>query len=234
MKYKLTEDGKAIEMKGGHPVVIDGESEITIDAIGAQAKIATITAESNDRRKKLSDAATALEAFGDLDATAARKALEDVGGMSDKGKADLEAQRDLINKTWADKETTWETEKTGLNTKLFEATTGSQFATSKVIKGTVLPPDIAQATFGKHFNPDGSANDAAGNPIYSKTKPGELAGFDEAMTSIIDAYPAKDSIMKASDGAGGDGHSAGSGTGDASGNSSMQNISAGLKERGVS
>ncbi len=228
-KYKLTENGNIV-IKDGNPVVIgDDEKEFTIDAIGAQAKIDTITAESNDRRKKLGDANTALEVFGDLDPVIARKAIEDVSGMSDKGKADLETQRDAINKGWEAKQTAWATKEVDLNTQLFDATTGSKFATSAVIKTLLLPPNIAQATFGKHFNPDGSANDAAGNPIYAKENPGKPAGFEEAMTHIIDQYPDKDSIIKAS----GSGGSNGQNQGDSQGGqtkSSLDKISGGLSK----
>jgi len=228
MKYKLTEDGKAIEMKDGKPVVIDGETEITIDALGANDKITAVTKESNERRKKLGEANTKLEAFGDLDPEVARKAMEDVTGMSDKGKADLEAQRDSINAAWKEKQTGWDNDKKVLTDKLFDATVGVNFATSKVVAGTVLPPDIAKATFGKHFNADGTANDAAGNTILSK-QTGEPAGFEEAMTHLIDNYPQKDSILKPSGGSGSGGHGAGSGGDMGETKTAVSKITSGLK-----
>jgi len=217
-------------MKDGHPIVLDGSNEISVDAIGANDKIKSLTAESNERRKKLGEANTKLEAFGDMDASTARKAIDDMAGVGDKTKADLEAQRDAINKTWEVKQTEWDTEKSSLNDQLFDATTGTKFATSKVIAGTVLPPDIAKATFGKHFNPDGSANDSAGNPIYSKEKPGEFAEFDEAMTHIIDNYAGKDSIMKATASGGSGGENGGSGGGSDT-RTSTEKIAAALKAR---
>jgi len=232
LKYVLTEDGKAIEMKDGQPVVREdkeGAAPFTIDAIGAQAKITTITAESNDRRKKLGELQTEHDALK-VTSTGLQTTVD---GIDDKNKVKIEELKDVINKTWEGKESEWKGKEDRLNAKLFDATVGINFATSKVISGTVLPPDIAKATFGKHFNPDGTANDAAGNVIYSKSKPGEAAGFDEAMTAIIDAYPAKDSIMKGSGAKGSGGHRTGDGDGGQSVKSSADNIAEGLKAAGV-
>ncbi|MEV0651309.1 DUF6651 domain-containing protein, partial [Phytomonospora sp. NPDC050363] len=42
------------------------------------------------------------------------------------------------------------------------------------------------------------AYDPSGNKIYSRAKPGELAGFDEALEFLVEQYPQKDHILKAS------------------------------------
>ncbi len=234
MKYVLDENGNIKIGPNGKPLVKgDDGKEFEIDAIGAQDKINTITAESNERRKKLGDANTALEAFGDLDVVAARKAIEDVAGMSDKGKADLETQRAAINKTWQEKEQGWKDEKGVLTDQLFNANVGNNFATSKVVLTTVLPPDIAKATFGKHFKADGSAVDASGNAIYSREKPGEPAGFDEALTILIDAYPGKKAIMKATSTGGSGGEHSNDGGKVNQEKSSTDNIKSGLAKLGV-
>lgn len=231
MTYVLDENGNIKVGPNGKPLIkgSDGK-EFEIDAIGAQDKINTIVAESNDRRKKLGEANTKLEAFGDIDPVAAKKALEDVSGMSDKNKTDLDTQRDAINEGWKTKQTEWETEKTTLNDKLFLATTGSKFATSKAVATTVLPPAIALATFGKNFNPDGTANDAAGNVIYSKEKPGEPAGFEESISHLIETYPDKDSILKATAGEGGEGYSSNDGFQSSETKSSGDKIKSGLSK----
>ncbi len=238
MPYKFTEAGNIVKGAGGHPVYIDDEDstkEYEIDAPGAQKKINTITAESNDRRKKLGVANTALEAFGDLDPVVARKAIEDVGGMSDKGKADLEAQRVAINEGWVTKEKTWTDKEKGLNSDLFDATVGTQFATSAVVKTTVLPPDIAKATFSHNFKVNGEVHDDKGNRVYSQTNPGENPKFDEALTHLIGLRSDKDSILKATGSGGSGGHTGGDGgDGGGEGLTARENISAGLKARGVS
>lgn len=233
MEYVLDENGNIKIGSNGKPLVkgADGK-EFEIDAIGAQEKINTLVTESNDRRKKLGEANTSLEAFGDLDPVVARKAIEDVAGMSDKNKVDMDVQRDAINKTWEGKQSEWDVEKKGLTDGLFQANVGSKFATSKVVKTLVLPSDIAFNTFGKQFNADGTANDTAGNVLYSKANPGKPAEFEEAMGMIIDAYPNKDSILKATDAGGGGGHTTNNGDANES-KSARDNISEGLKAQGV-
>ena len=101
MVYVLDENGNIKIGPNGKPLVkgSDGK-EFEIDAIGAQEKIDGLVTESNDRRKKLGEANKTIEAFGDLDPVVARKAMEDVAGMGDKNKADLDTQREAINKTW--------------------------------------------------------------------------------------------------------------------------------------
>jgi len=229
MEYVLDENGNIKIGPNGKPMAKDGDKEFEIDAIGAQAKMNDIIKTRDEAKKKLGVATVKLEAFGDLDPEASRKALEDVASIGDKNKIDMDAQRDSINETWKAKEGTWNTEKDALTGKLFDATVGVNFANSKVIKKTVLPPDIAKATFGKHFNPDGTANDAAGNLINSASNPGYPADFDEAMEKILDAYPGKKDIMKASEANGGGGHNAGNGDGGTVVKSAQTNIAEGLK-----
>jgi hypothetical protein len=85
---------------------------------------------------------------------------------------------------------------------------------------TLLPPDIAETYFGKHFKLEQGKNgspavvgyDIKGNQIYSRKKPGELADFDEAIVRIVEDYPAKDQIMRGGKGgSGGDGGGGGGG-----------------------
>jgi hypothetical protein len=233
-KYKLTADGRAIELgTDGHPIVIDDAGkEFTIDAINAQAKINTIVSESNERRKLNSELQTKLKAYeGIEDPAAALSALQTVKSLGEDHKVKMDELKNTINKTWESKLQEWEQEKTGLNDKLFQATVLSKFATSEVIKKTVLTPDIAATFFGKHFNPDGTAKDTAGNLIYSKSKPGEPAQFDEAIEVLIDTYPNKDSILRGSGAQGGDGHRGGSGGSGFENKSSVDLIKAGLAAR---
>ena len=60
---------------------------------------------------------------------------------------------------------------------------------------------MLQARFGQSFKvEDGKvvAYDGSGNKIYSRSKPGELAAFDEALEFLVEQYPQKDHILKAS------------------------------------
>jgi len=134
MKYKMNKEGTHIEMKDGHPVVLDGEKEFTIDAIGAADKIATITAESNDRRKRitpLKDTIAALE-------TSKADLQTQVDSIGKDGKAQIDLLKQELNSAWSTKEATWSDEKTSLNKKLFDATIGVQFANSPAVAKLTL------------------------------------------------------------------------------------------------
>ena len=229
MEYLLTEAGNIKIGPNGKPLVKgDDGKEFEIDAIGAQQKINDVTTESNDRRKKLGEANTKLETYGDLDPVAASEAMQTVASMGDKQKVELDTLKNTLNEAWKVKETAWGVEKGELNGKLYEATTGSQFATSKVVAGLIYPPGAAATLYGKHF-PIGKPPQFEDNkPIYSLERPGEAASFDEAMTQIIAADPNKDSILKTTAGDGGDGHKTTDGGGGGAELSSFENIRAGL------
>ena len=78
-----------------------------------------------------------------------------------------------------------------------------------------IPADLVQARFGDAFKVENGnvvAYDKSGNKIFSRTNPGELAAFDEALEVLIEHYPHRDTILKGS-GASGGGASGGNGGG---------------------
>jgi hypothetical protein len=86
---------------------------------------------------------------------------------------------------------------------------------------TKLTPELAEAYFGKYFrleeNSTGELNlvpyhdpGKFENPVYSRENPGDIATFSEAMETIWDKFPSKDSLMTASS----SGSGSGGGTGD--------------------
>lgn len=74
------------------------------------------------------------------------------------------------------------------------------FETSAVAGGLKIPADIAATAFGDAFriNERGQlvAFDKGDIPIYSQTRHGEVANFEEALTQLIDRYPSKDLIQR--------------------------------------
>ena len=103
----------------------------------------------------------------------------------------------------------------------------NKFATSSLFSGddpkTTLPPEMAEAYFGKNFKiEEGNegvlriiAYDANGDQIISRINVGEPAEFEEAIEAIFDSFPGKDRLLKSkgggSGGAGGGGGSDGGG-----------------------
>ncbi len=77
---------------------------------------------------------------------------------------------------------------------------------SLALTNLAIPADLVQARFGQAFNIEAGkvvATDAAGNKVFSRRRPGEMAEFDEALEYLIEQYPHKDHILKASGHSGG-------------------------------
>lgn len=74
------------------------------------------------------------------------------------------------------------------------------FETSKFVTERLnVPVDVALAAFGPSFKvEDGRlvAHDSQGMMLYSYTRPGEAADFDEAMERLVSQYPEKEKILR--------------------------------------
>jgi hypothetical protein len=74
------------------------------------------------------------------------------------------------------------------------------FETSQFVKERLtVPVDVALAAFGPSFKvEDGKfvAHDGQGMMLYSYTRPGEAADFDEAMERLVSQYPEKEKILR--------------------------------------
>ena len=73
------------------------------------------------------------------------------------------------------------------------------------LQQVAVPPHLLKATYGGNFKEeDGKlvAYDGNGQKIYSRSNPGELASFDEALEMIVNADPFKDHILKGTGAAG--------------------------------
>lgn len=232
MEYILDENGNIKIGPSGMPMVKNGDSEIELDAIGAQAKITAITTESNDRRKSLGEANAKLATFAGIeDPTKALAAIQKVNSYDKDLTVQLDNLKGEVNKAWEAKEAAWVAEKEGLNSNLFKANVLNNFSSSPVAKTLVLTPSIAATVFGGNFNADGTAKGADGNQLYSPSRPGEPANFDESLTILIDQHPDKESLLRAKGQSGGDGFKTGEGTGEGEAKTSVEMISAGLAAR---
>lgn len=208
MKLKTIEVEGATyaEVKDGKPVYVDGDKEIAVDVEGTVAKVSQLNHEAMERRRALDEATTKLKAFEGIDdPAAARKAMETVAnidgkklidaGEAEKWKAAIaEGHQAEMAKIKAELEAT--------TSKLYEKTIGHSFATSPLIsEKLVIPPDMARDTFGKYFALDGDkivAKDEHGNTLYSRSNPGDVAGFEEALDYHVSRYPHRDRILKGS------------------------------------
>jgi len=76
---------------------------------------------------------------------------------------------------------------------------GKHFETSPTMTGLKIPHDLAAAAFSDAFRIEGGklvAVDQHGMPLYSPTRHGEVANFDEAFGKLVDGYPNKAMIQR--------------------------------------
>jgi hypothetical protein len=220
MKLKLNDDGFAV-VQDGKPVYVNDEGkEIAFDVAGTVQTISRLNGEAKTHRERAEAAEKVAKAFeGITDAEAARKALATVANLDAKKLIDageVDKIRAEAIKAVEDKYAPIVSERDSLQKSLVDEKVGGSFARSKMIADKLaIPADLVQARFGEAFKVEGNdvvAYDKSGNKLFSRSNPGEVAKFDEALEILIDQYPYRDSILK-STGASGGGASGGSGGG---------------------
>jgi hypothetical protein len=217
------------------PIFIHADGrEAPFDADGTLANIGKLRGEAQGHREAKEAAEAALKPFKDAgitdpaEAAAALELKKNIGSgelstaaqkqeyqaaakkaAEEQVAAASKAHAEALAKERADNEIL----RGQLNTNII----GGGFARSKLItdekhdRALAIPPDMAEAFFGRNFKvEDGKAvgYDMAGNKIFSITRPGEVADFDEALTQLVDRYPNKESILR---GTGNSGSGAGGG-----------------------
>lgn len=214
MKLKLDAQGHVVVQDGKPVYVTDDGQEVAFDAVETTAAIKRLNGEAKGHRERAEAAEKALKAFEGIDPEAAAKALDTVTKLDQKKLIDageVDKVRAEITKNWESKLSEAEKAKQALEQQLHNELIGGNFARSKVIaEKLAIPADLVQAAFGSAFKVENGrvvAYDKNDQAIYSKANPSEPAGFDEALLSLVDAYPNKEHILK---GSGASGSGAGS------------------------
>jgi hypothetical protein len=225
MPFKYTADGQiaTTEVNGAKlPVFIHADGkEAPFDADSTLGTISRLNGEAKTHRERAEKAEGALKGFeGIADPAAALKALQTVKNLDDKKLVDAgEVERvkaEAIKSVQAQFEPVV-AEAAQLKEQLYAEKIGGAFARSKFIADKVaVPVDMVQATFGRHFGIEGGkiiAKDANGQPMFSRTRHGEPADFEEALELLVDTYQHKSAILKGSNasGSGAGGSSGGAG-----------------------
>ncbi|MFW1734231.1 MULTISPECIES: DUF6651 domain-containing protein [unclassified Acinetobacter] len=196
----------------GLPIYIhDDGKELAHDAPQTVAKIAQLNGEAKTNRERYEKAESSLKAFeGIEDPTAAKKALETLKNFDDKKLVDageVEKIKSEAIKAVEEKYAPVVQERDAFQAQLHNELIGGGFARSKFIQDQVsVPADMIQAQFGKSFKIEEGkvvAYGADGQKIFSRTRPGEVADFDEALETLVGGYQYKDSILKGSQAGGG-------------------------------
>lgn len=215
MKLKLDDAGHVVVSDGKPVYVHDDGKEVAFDAPATVAKISQLNGEAKGHRERAEAAEGKLKAFeGIEDSEAARKALETVKNLKDgelvtAGKVEeikaaakkaAEDQVAAAAKASNEKIKELETKSGALETALFSEKVGGAFSRSKFIaEKLAVPSDMVQAMFGNRFKVEGNKIIGIGadnQPIYSRSKAGEIADFDEALESMVDGYAQRDHILK--------------------------------------
>ena len=223
MKLKLDDKGNVF-VQDGKPVYVKADgSEVAFDVEATSGTITRLNAEAQRNRERAEGVEKTLKAFTDAgieDPVAAAKALQIVSGLDAKKLIDageLEKVKAEIAKAFQTKLDDATGKNSTLEQQLYAEKVGGAFGRSKFIADKlILPSDIAQAVFGKHFTiEDGKtvAKDANGNKLFSAANPGELASFDESLGMLVAQYPHRDQITKGSGASGGGAPNSQNGTG---------------------
>jgi hypothetical protein len=217
MKLKLDDAGHVVVADGKPVYVYDDGKEVPFDAAGTVATISRLNGEAKGHREAKEKAEAALKAFeGIEDPAAARKAMQTVKNLNDKQlidagevdriKAEAKQAYEEQLRSVEEKYKPVLKERDSLRNDLFAEKVGGAFSRSKFISEKIaVPVDMIQATFGGAFKVENGEviGYKDGKQIYSRTNPGDVAKFDEALEIMIDAYPMKDHILKGSGASGG-------------------------------
>ena len=214
MKLKLDENGNVV-VEDGKPVYVhDDGKEVAFDAVYTLGTITRLNKEAQTNREEAKQFKEKLALFGDLDPTSAKDALNKLKNLDDKKLVDageIEKLKAELSQSYKDSYepqiNEWKAKAEQATAALQNELIGGGFARSQFIKDKIsVPADMLQATFGNNFKiEDGKtvAYDTNGQKIYSRSNPSELAGFDEALETLVGGYQYKDSILKGNQSQGG-------------------------------
>ncbi|MFZ0270986.1 MAG: DUF6651 domain-containing protein [Acidobacteriaceae bacterium] len=213
MKLKIDDKG-AVVVQDDKPVYVDDAGrDVVFDYPATLATIARLNSEAKGHREEKEAAQALLKNFeGIEDPAKAIKALEIVKNLDDKKlieAGEVDKVRQEAQAAYEEKLKSVEKkyapvikERDEYKDSLFKEIVGGAFGRSKFIgEKLAIPADLAQAKFGNSFIiEDGKVvgKNAAGERIFSRSRPGEVANFDEALEVLVDDYPYRDSILKGS------------------------------------
>lgn len=200
-KWKQDAAGNLVKDAEGNPILIkkdNTEQSVKVDTIP------TLNFEAQNLRTERDDANKKLKTFEGIDPVVAKKAIETTKNIDLSklvGLDKVEEVRTEVTKAFEGQMAEKDAKIADLSgrytgTLLTTAFQGSTFIKDKL----ALPADITRDTFGKFFTvgEDGtiSAKGSDGNAVYSKTNPGKVASFDEAIEILVGQHPHRDAILK--------------------------------------
>jgi hypothetical protein len=212
MQYVKTEDGNIKVGENGNPLVQEeGKEPYELDAFHLKSKVNELNEEAKKHRLSAKELQEKLDKFEGIDdPKKAKEALQTVQNLEDQklidaGKA--EEMKKQIQDQYESKLSEKDQALSERDQQIHKLVVSNAFANSQVVnEKTILPPDVAEAYFGKNFtveNGQAVAYDQNGNPIHSREKPGEPAPFDEALDYLVENHPQRDRLIKGNPGGSG-------------------------------
>lgn len=192
-----------------HPLYVEKEGKFRLDVSGGfntHEEVAGLTSALSKEREARGKLAKELKVYeGVGDPAVALKAIETLKSLDQKKLIDageVDKVKAEVTKAMQGKID----ELHGLVKQKDDILTneliGGRFSRSKFItERMTIPPDMAESRFRSQFKiEDGRVvgYNKGGEKIFSREKPGELAGFDESLMLMVDEYPYKDSILRGS------------------------------------
>lgn len=199
-------DGDKFAVKDGNPLYVASDgTEMTIDL----GTIARLNNEAKTHRTEKETLASKFKPFEGMDAQQAKQAIELMSKVDQKKLIDageVDKVRAEISQSFtaqmAEKDTAISTLQGRVNNMVLDGA----FNSSAFVRDNIaIPPDVFRDSFGKFFKVENEkvvAIGRDGNPLYSKTRAGELANFDEAVSLLVDTHPAKDALLRTNTGGG--------------------------------
>lgn len=224
MKLKtVTIDGKTYaEIDGDKPIYTDDTGkDVAFDAPGTVATISRLNGEAKGHREAKEAAEAKLKTFEGVDPAAARDAMDKLSKIDAKKlveAGDMDAAIAAAIKPYTEKLQAADSTIAELNGTLQKSLIGNGFSQSKFAAEKLTPAgvDLLRTMFADRMKVENGqvvGYDANGQKLYSKSRPGELASFDEVVETLVDTYPHKDHILKGVGGGSGAQHNNGGGSG---------------------
>ena len=214
LKEIIEQDGKKFALidDESRPVYETDGKEIGYDGESLAAKLHEVNGESATRRRELKEMKDKFDQFEGIDDPAeAKKALETVANLDAKKLIEAGEVEKVKAEAIAATESQWKAkiqqqyepalkERDKLKSRLTNEMIGNRFGQSKFIQEKIaVPSQMVRTYFGKNFTIEGDrviAKHDDGNEIFSTTRPGEKADFDEALEILVERAPFRDEILK--------------------------------------
>lgn len=203
--WKKDDQGNVV-LKDGNPVYVTASGqEQTVNG----STIADRNREAQQLRERAEAAEGKLKDFDGIDASIARKAVEDMKKIDSKKLIDA-GQVDELKAQMKAEFTTQLAEKDKAlgerDTKINDLLISDVFKSSDFLQnGIAVPRDFVESAYRNNFKIENGkviAVDKEGKPIASKANLGEYASPDEALRMFVESRPDKDVIIKADVGTG--------------------------------